>query len=91
MRTRTQRGTRGFNYKDKDLDPVGLGVIVLRAGAAGKSRVVVKGKGALLGAPTPPLATPVTVQLRNGLDRCWTATYSTPVMNADGQFKAKAD
>ncbi len=86
----------GFNYKDKTLAAFGIAQITLKAGADGKAKIQVKGKG--LNLPMPPLTslmTPVTVQLKplNGTAVCFGATYGFPpaVKNDGVQFKDKAD
>lgn len=83
----------GFKYKDKELTPDGLQFILEKSGIAGKSKLIVKGKGANLGMTTLPLTTPVTVQLKRNdtPTTCWQATYSTSLKNLPEQFKAKAD
>jgi hypothetical protein len=87
------RATRsGFRYVDPALTPSGLRQIVLRAGAAGKAQIVVKGRGPLLALPALPISTlPVTVQLVSSDGVCWEATYSSALRNQTGQFKASSD
>ena len=86
----------GFSYNDKDLTPDGIQKLILKEGlVAGKAKIILKGKGALLDDPTLPItASPVTVQLLNA-STCWQATYSSPfTKNVGGtspQFKDKAD
>jgi hypothetical protein len=85
----------GFVYKDKTLSADGVSQIVLKAGAAGKAKIQVKGKG--LNLPMPALATlssPLTVQLAPvGGGTCFGATYSFPpaTKNDGTQFKDKGD
>jgi hypothetical protein len=84
----------GFKYRDsKLLDPDGVSTIVLKAGAASSSKVLVRGKGANLGMPGLPLTTPVVVQLKKSDDPsvCWEAQYSNPNKNFSEQFKSFAD
>ncbi len=83
----------GFKYKDKDATPNGLTFLLAKTGVAGKSKLIVKGKGANLAMTTLPLIAPVTVQLkRNDAPTvCWQAKYSNPSKNLSEQFKAKAD
>jgi hypothetical protein len=82
----------GFKYRDKDLTPDGLARIKLRAGGAGKGKISVRGNGANLGLPSPPLSTPVRVQLkRSDASACWEATFSTPTKNDTTTFKARSD
>ncbi len=82
----------GFRYNDRDLTPDGLQQLVLKAGPAGKARITLKGKGALLHLPTLPIQhLPVRVQLNNSAGACWDATYSTTLKNQAGTFKSKSD
>jgi hypothetical protein len=82
----------GFKYKSKDLMPDGLQKITLKEGDTGKAKIAVKGKGLNLGLPSLPLSPPVRVQLkRSDGSACWDATFSNPVANDTGRFKAKSD
>ncbi len=86
--------TTSFKYKDKDLTPDGLQLVLLKQGLdPGKAKIIVKGKGTLLAMPDlADLESPVTVQLkRNGV--CWGAKYSFPpvIKNTVEKFKDKAD
>lgn len=82
---------KGFAYSDKSLTPHGLKVVQLVAGDNGKAKVIVQGKGALLDMPTLPLASPVTIQLRNVANgQCWSTEFVAPFKkNEAGAFKAK--
>src|SRR5262249_37810335 len=81
----------GFKYNDKLLTPDGIQQLLLKSGLAGKSKIIVKGKGDHLPMPTLPLTTTVTVQLKNEDGVCGEAKYSTPIKNLPEQFRAKAD
>jgi hypothetical protein len=85
----------GFKYKDKDNSPNGPQQILLKAGLAGKAKIIVKGRGSDLDVPPLPLAQPVTVQLVNTDGVCWEAVYSAPAIKNEGgpkgKFKDKAD
>jgi cysteine-rich repeat protein len=82
---------KGFNYKDKDRTPDGMEKLQLKAGIGGAAKIGAKGKGVLLNMPTlGSLALPIEVQLR-GAGTCWSATYSTSIVNTVEQFKAKSD
>jgi hypothetical protein len=82
----------GFKYKDKERTPDGLLAVALKAGAAGKAKVALKGKGADLELPVLPLVTPVTAQLfRSDGGLCWAAAYGAPTRNDTGLFKARSD
>jgi cysteine-rich repeat protein/probable HAF family extracellular repeat protein len=84
---------KGFDYTDASGNADGVGKLTLIAGGAGKSKIVLRGKGAALPIPALPLAVPVTLQLRTSADRCFGATFSTPSAVKDPalQFKAKSD
>jgi len=84
---------KGFKYKDKELTPYGLDTIILKAGDHGKAKIIVKGKGAALGLPSPlDVDLPVTVQLQSTNGECWEADYfSVGVKKNEADFfKAKA-
>lgn len=84
-------GTKGFKYKDASGSSDGMQKAILKSGAAGKAKVMVKGKGAgLPAALAPELAIPVTVQLVNDANSvCFEAVYDTALKNDAKQFKAK--
>lgn len=83
-------GTTGFKYKDKNGTSAGITKITMKSGAAGKSKIIVKGKGANLDDPPPfPLLTPVASQFRNTVGGCWGATFDSPIKNEAGTFKGK--
>ena len=81
----------GFKYTDHELTPDGLETLELKAGAAGKASIKVKGKGTNLFVPALPLQPEVTVQLKSSTGVCWEGTYSTPTKNNAAQFEAKSD
>jgi len=81
----------GFIYKSSALTPDGVSIVKLKAGAAGKSHVLVKGKGANLNlAPLTSITLPVTVQLKKtgAAPMCWEASYATPSVSGALFFKA---
>jgi hypothetical protein len=84
-----------FTYKDKTRSADGIAQIVLKAGADGKAKIQVKGKGVNLPMPSlSNLSSPLVVQLvRPGAPTCFGASFSfPPVIKNDGvQFKDKAD
>jgi hypothetical protein len=81
-----------FVYADAAAAQAGIRKIQLKAGAAGRAKATVKGKGASLAMPALPLATPVTVRLvRTGTPACWEAAFGAPSRNDAGAFKAKSD
>jgi hypothetical protein len=81
----------GDKFKDKAASQHGMQNIVVKAGAAGKAKITLKGKGTPLQPPALPLTPTVTVQLKNDSGTCWTAPFSTPQLNLPDQFKAKGD
>jgi hypothetical protein len=87
--------TTGFKYRDPAGSSDGLQTIILKAGADGKAKIVVRGKGMNVDMPNLALLTsPLTVQLkRAGGTVCWGATYSFPPArkNDAANFKDKAD
>lgn len=84
-------GVKGFKYKDKLRTSNGVQLLLLKAGEAEKSKVIVKGKGSNLPdgvAAALADATSVTMQLLGG-EQCVSATLST-IKDADGvKFKAE--
>lgn len=88
---------KGYRYKDYDLLADGAAKILLKGGAlsAGKSKIIVKGKGTSLPLPiTPSLTatTSVTVQLRGDdapAPGCWSVVLSTIKKQTADSFKAK--
>lgn len=83
----------GFRYARKSGAPHGITSLDLRAGASGKARIAVKGRGTALTLPPLPIASlPLTVQLGNDAGVCWSSRYETGVRTNDvGAFKAKSD
>ena len=86
---------KGWKYKDQ----AGVTRMLLKSGAAGKSKVLVKGKGEALPnlsigtLPVEPNEFPVSVQLlRNGTALCWESTFAESGVkkNAETLFKAKS-
>jgi hypothetical protein len=82
--------TSGYKYIDKLGTEDGIQKIVLKGSLIDKAKAIVKGKGDNLPTITPPLTTPVVVQLVNSdTGICWEATYNTTLSNQIGLFKAK--
>jgi hypothetical protein len=88
----------GFLYKDKDLTNDGFMQLQLTTGAAGKAKIVAKGKGERLPMPVPigpglfVQDTAVIVQLVNSDNLCWEADFSAPAKKDDlKQFSDKSD
>jgi hypothetical protein len=80
---------RRLRYRNADLSPDGLSVIVFRTGKAG--RIVVKGRGADLAMPSLPLTAPVAVQLRRtDGGACWESIIETPRVNSATRFQGRS-
>src|SRR4029079_15748961 len=59
-------GSKGFKFKGSGVASSGVQKVLLKSGGAGKSKVLVKGKGAALpDSLVGPLTLPVTVQMVN--------------------------
>lgn len=87
-----KESTNGFSYADQELTPTGIASLKLTAGAAGKAKIRLTGKGSNLQLSGLPWTAPVTVQLvRTDSTTCWSATYSVPSKNDPTQFKATPD
>jgi hypothetical protein len=85
-------GTKGYKYNDPSRSQAGVQKIIVKSGAAGKSKALVKGKGTNLPDPTLPLSFPVTVQLFNYQSGvCLDSTFSSTnaLKNTSTLFKAK--
>lgn len=86
----TTISTKGYKYKDTAGTSSGIQKVTLKGGAAGKTKVLVKGKGAALPDLTLMATLPITVQLINGDNgTCWESTFSTALKNTTSQVKAK--
>jgi hypothetical protein len=85
---------KGYTYKDTDGLPNDLDGLTLKAGAEGKAKMSLKGKGPNI--PMPALggfSLPLTTQLQRENGQCWEATFSSAGILADTgtQLKAKSD
>jgi hypothetical protein len=82
----------GAKYKNAAATPDGLTGATLKAGAVGKAKIGLKGKGSLLQNPANlTLTLPATVQLLIGDGTgtsCWQATYAAGTASAT-KFSAK--
>jgi hypothetical protein len=85
-------GSNGYKFKDSTLAGDGLMVMILKGGAAGKSKAIVKAKDGNL--PIPGLALDasgaVTIQLvrNDAATPCWEAIYPGPaVVNSTTKYK----
>lgn len=82
--------TKGFVYKDKAGTQSSLTKVLLKGNTEPKTKIVLKGKGATLPLPAPPLTLPVLVQLVNSdTGICWEGTFGSALRNQSGLFKAK--
>ena len=87
-------GTQGYSLKNPTGTPQGLNGITMRAGSAGRSRMLVRGHGVNLGLTLPALGltTPVKAQLQVKGGACWSAVYGAHVKaNGAVQFRAASD
>ena len=87
---------RGFTYNDPGAAADGIRRIVLKSGAGGKAKILVKGGGDALDTPDLPLDQDpqVVVQLKHtGIGSpCWEARFSGPPTKNDAQqFKDRGD
>jgi hypothetical protein len=76
------------------VNPNGVRRIRLRTGAAGRSQVLLRGKGDLLGLEALPMPADaaVLVQLHNGADRCWSAEFGAgPIEQTERRFNDLSD
>lgn len=84
-------GSKGFRFKDLTGTPNGAQKALVKSGAAGKARALVKGKGVNLPDLTAPLEEPVRVQLVNDSNGvCFESVYSVATKNDGKKFLAKA-
>ena len=87
-------GTKGFKFKDGSGLPAGAKKAVLKSGGAGRSKALVKGKGASLpDSLLPMLSLPVTAKLFNDSNgTCFEAVYDSDdvLENDETEFRAKA-
>lgn len=78
-------GDKGYRYKDPIGSNGGLRKLLLKSGAAGKAKLIVKSAGERI--PLPPAPVPqdpaVVVQLVNSDGRCWDASYAAPPVQND--------
>jgi cysteine-rich repeat protein len=90
----TPIGTKGFKYLDPDRTVNAVGKVLLKQGAAGKAKALLKGKGVdLADLPGGPLGLPVTAQLVNSTNAvCYEGVYDTldVIKNETEKFKAKS-
>ncbi len=89
-------GTKGYKYSDTTGAADGITKIIVKGGTLGRSKAIVKGKGAMLpdfdsDLPIPPGDLPMVVQLRNNQTGiCWEGQFTLPKKNVADQFNAKS-
>ncbi len=86
------KGGNGYKYKDKLAAADGIKVIVAKSGDMGKTKVIVKGKGAALPELTPPLEYPVkAIVMNSDTGVCYEGNWGPEdeKKNKSGLFKAK--
>jgi hypothetical protein len=83
-------------YKDRSGAAAGITALALQIGAAGRARVIVRGKGiglaaSSLGFPNPALPLPLRAQVQISDGACFEATYDASGVrrNADGILRAR--
>jgi hypothetical protein len=91
-----QKRRNGFAFTAPDFatNPNGIRRVRLRTGPAGKSSVLIRGRGDLLGLEALPLpdGASLLVQLHNGADRCWSTEFGQPPFErTDRRFKDRSD
>ena len=83
--------SKGYKYKDPSRTADGIQTALLKAGANGKAKAQLKGKGSNLPGVTLPLTLPVTAQLVNSQNNiCYTTVFNSFKKNVPAQFKAKS-
>lgn len=77
--------SKGFVYKDPDLTPDGILKVLLKTGAEGKAKLLVKAKGDRVSIPDGPLGQDpdVTVQVVNSDGECWSGAFRVPAFQND--------
>lgn len=84
--------TTGYKYKDSTASAGGIAAVTLKAGTAGKTKVVFTGKGDDLPDPLPIASLPpsITVVARNSsTSTCFSATYASATTNTANLLKAR--
>jgi cysteine-rich repeat protein len=84
-------GTVGYKYLDKTASQDGISEILVRGGAAGRAKIILRGKGAGLSDPALPLAPAdgIRVQLTNeSTGICWESEF--PLSAIGGSINASA-
>ncbi len=77
-------------YKNVAGTPDGVDKVRFKTGEAGRSRFLVKGKGANLSVPLPIGSfTEVTAQMITGHGACWQAAFDSAAANSAAAFRAR--
>lgn len=86
-------GSKGYQYKDKDLTPDGGYQLKLKEGALAKAQLQFTARGTSLAMPDlTTISQPLTVQIQNSNGLCWEAVYSgPPTAQSPTKFSDKAD
>lgn len=87
-------GNTGFRYRDASAAVEGVRQVVLKAGAAGRSKIQIRSQGSKLALPSLPFAqdAKATVQFKSSTGECWEAEYSPQAQrNQPDGFKDRAD
>ena len=86
-------GRNGFRFASSrpTASSSGITKLSLAAGADGKARISLRGKGSYLPEAELPWSTPLVIQLRNDSGGCWGATFSSAIESDATVFRAAAD
>jgi hypothetical protein len=85
-------GSKGYKYVNKTGNADGVKRAIVKPGAEGKAKVIVKAGGVALDVLSPPFALPVTAQLVGSAGTCWSAQFRAEgvLKNVPGIFAGKA-
>jgi hypothetical protein len=79
----------GLVYLNRDATAAGVERVVIEPDAGVRGLLMVKGRGAELGVPTPPVTPPLVAQLANlDGDTCWESVFTTTRKNEDSKVVA---
>ncbi len=87
-------GSKGFKYKDRASTAGGVQKLILKSGAEGRTKFILKARGGAIDLPAMPLAQDSTVaaRLSNDAGSCWQADFTTPATaNSASRFKDKGN
>ncbi len=82
----------GFQYRSADGTPSGLTRVLLQAGADGRARISLSGKGPDMRLPTLPVSLPLRAQLQAEGGACWEGIYTEAgvAINTAEELQARA-